>query len=397
MLKNLKIWQKLSLIALVSVIPVLVLLSSLVTEQNKALELAAQERKGVEYLVAVRQLMQNAQKHRSMASAFLGGDFSFRDEMINKQAEIETNLQALDAVDKKYGAKFKTTDRINVLKQRWQDLKSRVSSMSPQDSADAHTRLITTNIIPLILQVGNNSKLILNPDLDSYWTMDTSVSKLPDLAETMAQAQAYGLNAVSRKSATADQKASLTFLLGRARDGLDKANGGLQIALEANPSLEPKLRPSIVENVRSTNQYLDTLERRIINVTSTIDITDRDYYNISTTGIDSNFKLYDATVPVLDTLLQARIQRLNQERALSFVVAIVSLAVAMGLIVLVSGNITRSIVRVAQVADRISMGDLDTRIDIDGKDEVGELAAAISRMQTSLQVAIDRLRARRAV
>ena len=129
MLKNLKIWQKLSLIALVSVIPVLVLLSSLVTEQNKAIELAAQERKGVEYLVAVRQLMQNVQKHRSLASAFLGGDFFYRDEMISKQAEIETNFQALDAVDKKYGAEFKTTDRINVLKQRWQDLKSRVSSM----------------------------------------------------------------------------------------------------------------------------------------------------------------------------------------------------------------------------------------------------------------------------
>ncbi len=397
MLKNLKIWQKLSLIALVSVIPVFVLLSSLVTEQNKAIELAAQERKGIEYLVAVRQLMQNVQKHRSAASAFLSGDTFFRDEMTNRQAEIETNLQALDTVDKKYGAEFKTSDRVKVLKQKWQDLKSRVSSMSPQDSADAHTRLITTNIIPLILQVSNNSKLILSPDLESYWMMDTIVSKLPDLTETMAQARAYGLNVVSRKTATADQKASLTFLLGRARDGLDKVNGGLQIALEANPSLEPKLRPTIVENVRSTNQYLDTLERRIINITTTIDITDRDYYNISTAGIDSNFKLYDAATPVLDTLLQARIQRLDEERALSFVVVLVSLGGALAVMILVSGNITRALVRVVQVADRISMGELDTRIDIDGKDEVGELAEAISRMQTSLQVAIDRLRARRAV
>ncbi len=397
MLKNLKIWQKLSLIGLVSVIPVFVLLFSLVTEQNKSIELAGQERKGVEYLAAVRQLMQNVQKHRSLASAFLSGNVSFRDEMINRQAEIETNLQAIDAVDKKYGAEFKTTDRVNVLKQKWQDLKSRVSSMSPQDSADAHTRLITTNILPLILQVGNNSKLILNPDLDSYWTMDTVVSKLPDLTEALAQARAYGLNVVSRKTATADQKASLTFLLGRARDGLDKVNGGLQIALEANPSLEPKLRPTIIENVRNTNQYLDTLERRIINITTTIDITDRDYYNIATTSIDSNFKLYDATAPALDTLLQARIQRLNQERALSFAVVIASLAVALTLMILVSGNVTRSIMRVVQVADRISMGELDTRIDIDSKDEVGELAEAISRMQASLQVAIERLRARRAV
>jgi HAMP domain-containing protein len=38
---------------------------------------------------------------------------------------------------------------------------------------------------------------------------------------------------------------------------------------------------------------------------------------------------------------------------------------------------------------------LDAQIDVSRKDEIGELAEAVSRMQVSLQAAIERLRARR--
>jgi HAMP domain-containing protein len=57
--------------------------------------------------------------------------------------------------------------------------------------------------------------------------------------------------------------------------------------------------------------------------------------------------------------------------------------------------ITQPITHLTQVADRISMGELDIKIDIDRKDEIGELAQAFERMRTGMQVAMDRLRARR--
>jgi HAMP domain-containing protein len=48
------------------------------------------------------------------------------------------------------------------------------------------------------------------------------------------------------------------------------------------------------------------------------------------------------------------------------------------------------------VADRISVGDLDAELaDIKSKDEIGELARAISRMQGSIRLAIKRLKERR--
>ncbi len=58
-------------------------------------------------------------------------------------------------------------------------------------------------------------------------------------------------------------------------------------------------------------------------------------------------------------------------------------------------SITQPVIHLTKVADRISLGDLTAKIEIDRKDEIGELAEAIKRMQTSLQGAINRLRARR--
>jgi C4-dicarboxylate-specific signal transduction histidine kinase len=61
----------------------------------------------------------------------------------------------------------------------------------------------------------------------------------------------------------------------------------------------------------------------------------------------------------------------------------------------VAAGFTNPINRLTQVADRISLGELDAQVEVDRKDEIGELAEAISRMQASLQAAIERLRARR--
>ncbi len=86
------------------------------------------------------------------------------------------------------------------------------------------------------------------------------------------------------------------------------------------------------------------------------------------------------------------------DRTTFFVIILSGLVGAIAVIaaLLISRSITRPIIRLSQVADRISLGEVDAKIDVSGEDEVGELAEALSRMQESIQAAIERLRARRA-
>lgn len=70
--------------------------------------------------------------------------------------------------------------------------------------------------------------------------------------------------------------------------------------------------------------------------------------------------------------------------------------VIIALIVTMYGhNVVSKIRHLTNVADRISVGELDAEIKIKSKDEIGSLADAITRMQDSLRLSIERLRKRR--
>ncbi|RTZ97912.1 MAG: hypothetical protein DSY90_05985 [Deltaproteobacteria bacterium] len=57
-------------------------------------------------------------------------------------------------------------------------------------------------------------------------------------------------------------------------------------------------------------------------------------------------------------------------------------------------RITGRIKNLTDLAERISVGEMDTEIKIDSNDEIGSLGEAISRMQRSIRLSIERLRRR---
>ena len=76
-------------------------------------------------------------------------------------------------------------------------------------------------------------------------------------------------------------------------------------------------------------------------------------------------------------------------------IALIAGGIAVILAIVLARTLTNPIVHLTQVADRISLGELDMEIGLNRKDEIGELAEALSRMQASLQATMERLRARR--
>ena len=112
------------------------------------------------------------------------------------------------------------------------------------------------------------------------------------------------------------------------------------------------------------------------------------YIIASTTYLD------EFTLPL--TRLKRRCQKLAM-RARNINIGIMAgTIVLIGLIVFFYGRkLTGNIRHLSEIADRISIGEMDAEIEVKSKDEIGELSEAISRMQDSLRLAIERLRRRR--
>jgi predicted Zn finger-like uncharacterized protein len=94
--------------------------------------------------------------------------------------------------------------------------------------------------------------------------------------------------------------------------------------------------------------------------------------------------------------MQARARELA-DRARMITWAVMGLTILLiGLIVSLYGHrLTGKIRALTDVADRISVGELGMEVKTTSKDEIGELGEAISRMQDSIKLSIERLRRRR--
>ncbi len=78
-----------------------------------------------------------------------------------------------------------------------------------------------------------------------------------------------------------------------------------------------------------------------------------------------------------------------------YFVMLVAVVFMLMMVYFYSRSVIRPIRYLSEVADRISMGDLDTPIQIKARGEVGLLAESIERMQTSVKAAIERLQKRK--
>ncbi|HUJ67073.1 MAG TPA: methyl-accepting chemotaxis protein, partial [Acidimicrobiales bacterium] len=87
-----------------------------------------------------------------------------------------------------------------------------------------------------------------------------------------------------------------------------------------------------------------------------------------------------------------------QTFGLQMIVLIISLGSAILAAVIgifIGRTISNPLLQLARVADRMSLGELDAKIDLGRRDEIGVLAESLSRMQASLRAAMERLRSRR--
>jgi hypothetical protein len=101
-------------------------------------------------------------------------------------------------------------------------------------------------ILLLIIQVGNTSNLILGPDLDSSYTLDTVITKVPELVQLIGQANAHATGLILTRENSGSKKQFIAFILARIDPASETIDNRLQRAVNENPSLPGKFSfPSI--------------------------------------------------------------------------------------------------------------------------------------------------------
>jgi HAMP domain-containing protein len=124
-------------------------------------------------------------------------------------------------------------------------------------------------------------------------------------------------------------------------------------------------------------------------------VKDTDLIVAATTYIDEFSKPTKAIEDKMKKIESGYLKEYEKKFQMFYLIVLAALIVLLLVIYFYSRSVIRPILYLAEVADKISMGELDTPIRIKAKGEVGVLAESIERMQTSVKTAIERLQKRR--
>lgn len=79
---------------------------------------------------------------------------------------------------------------------------------------------------------------------------------------------------------------------------------------------------------------------------------------------------------------------------IGIIIAIGTLAAIVVALMIITAQVTRPVIKLANAAEEISLGNFNTAVDINVKNELQILAAAIDRMKESLKTSLERLKTR---
>ncbi len=381
-MKNLKIWQKLALLAAVFTLPFLLVTANLLSTIKEQADFARGELVGIDYALPLLALADDLRQHRTLADRALV-EPSYQPQLEASSAELQNDVRLIDEVysrpdGESYGAK-----RWEVLRDGIRGLLAPGQARTAEASFGAHSQLLEDSAT-LIAQVADVSQLILDPQLDSFYLMSSLLLEGPELNEYLSQARVLAHSTTAGAAGSVEQMERLKGLGALASASERHLTASLSKAIAADPELEPQLAP---RSQAVSNEVL--LARELISkltVSRPEDANAPLSSDSEQTHSVALAELQNGLAPLLTASLEKRIA--SYRRQLLMMLGSGALAMA---IVLVIGfytvrSITQPLQQVVGVANQIAVGNLNVEpTSANRKDEIGALARAFDRMILSLR------------
>ncbi len=366
-------------------------LALILPELDSGIDATRKEQQGVEYVRALRVLLADVQQSRGMSSAWLSGDEAFLAGLEAKQKDVEKAIRAVDDLDQRLGEILKTRERWSDWKARYKQLSQPLRGAAPQQSFIVHTELIA-RLLGLVAHLADQSGLSLDGDIDSHHLARATTAGLLHLSEHMGQARALGSGIAARGRINSEDKTRLIVLIGLIESSAETLNNDFQLAAEANPSLRASIQKSARISLASAMSVAHSVRVGFVHARD-IDLNPTGFFADVTQAIERNFRLHDTVATSLDKLLETRVKRLMMRKTATLGFAAITLLLVGYFFIGGYLSMIRSIRQISQAADRLAAGDLGSRITVDARDEMAEVAGSFNHMVDKLERTFQQVRA----
>ena len=369
--RNLRTSTKLSLLCSAFVLSIIIVTYGLIAEKRIAIDFVRKEIVGLQYLEAVRGVYAwiLANGLTSPLSTATGPSTNqVLDGLADAQSHTAGSLHTAEPAQSVADAVRKLSDPANGEK-----LGLIVDALSKARN--------------LASRIGDDSKLALDPDLDSYYVQDIAVTRMPMLLGQIGELQSWLQMPSPAGSSSGDSSIRPLILDGMIRSTLE------EIARDARASyrggsgdrLRQTLDPHIASMVSAGEAYLEAM-RSSLGASDPASLG-QSYARL----VGDALKTWKAGEGELDRLLNTRLSnllaKLRGSLILNGLIATFSIALAL----MTYRHIVRPLRKLEQLADEVrETKDYNLRTSYQGRDEIGRLAIAFNAMLAELAMARER-------
>ncbi len=384
LMNRLRYTQKFLLITLLFALPLGLATYYMIKEAKVRIDFGQKEIYGNRYLRPLRRLMQHLGEARVLAHGFAAGSVPTRPELVRKHGEIEEDMAEVARVEAELGAQLDTASKLSSMRENWRFLNQKTMTLEAGDRDKLYADLLA-EVTALFSHVGDTSNLILDPDLDTYYVMDSTLLKLPEGENLVADLRLYARDLLAKKELDTTARSELTRRLGLIRSNIEKTQAGLEVAYRNNlaGNLRSKLARPIAELGEATIDLVKAMEREVAE-SETVGMQLPDFDARATKALGLSFDFWDRSVTELDWLLENRIAGFRENLKLVLIVLVVALVVVFYLFLGFNRGVMTTIGSLEDAADRMVSGEMGGTVTLDTRDELGLVARSFNTIASRL-------------
>ena len=360
-LGRLSVGRKLTLIYLLDLTAVIYVSGILIHEKYLAIDFARKEIVGAHYAEVVRRNLMGA--------------FRVPPPVAGVPADMARHagdLQALETIRGAHDAALNTAEA-----------SQRLASLLQTPSSKGNKTALLAQGRDLLTIVGNQSNLILDPDLDSYYVMSLTVLRFPELLQVLYDTRDF-MQQWGQGQQGHNPSAQLLTLVGRLDAVLQGMESDYEQAwLAGSPQLKAGLgatRNALLEQARRFSQTVQASSGRGLSAEEAQALEGA--YQAALAGLDGAWRV---GLEQLQLLLDARVDGLFHRMWLHLGTALLLLGCILSLVYLVASQIARPLQALARVADDVrNTADYTRRAHWHSRDEIGQLYTAFNSMLAQL-------------
>ena len=377
---------KLALVALFVMLPLAALVVWSVMAGQQRLRELDNERVGLRTTEQLTALFVHVHQHLAMDQRMLAGEPT----AAAAQADLR---QALQQVSKALGERLAQDDRHQLLTS-WTELATRLQqlrkSATPAEAASvvAEHHALSDALAQLLRLNAERSGLLLDALPVGYFNIELLVSALPPVIDAASRAAVLGATRLDQGSNSASP-ADRIELLALARQ-IDHAMAGVQTALL---SLERSGQPATASGTpaRAAMEAYSTLLRE----TFIKEQPEAPAAALHSAGREAVMRLVDLHAECAQQLARSLEQRTTEARQQLWVTAaafLFALGLTAYLFSALYQTFIRSIVALQRSTAAVSSGDLSTRLDLPGRDELAGIGHTVNAMNERLSSLVGEIR-----